>query len=95
MTISIKEVEHVAKLARLALTDEEKKLYCEQLGKIIAFFDQLKSIDTTGLEPLAHPLPLVNVLRQDEIVPPLGHDALLENAPDKEKGYFRVPKIGE
>lgn len=95
MTISIKEVEHVAKLARLALSDEEKKLYTEQLGKIIAFFDQLKAIDTTGLEPLAHPLPLVNVLREDETHKPLGHDILLENAPDKEKAYFRVPKIGE
>jgi aspartyl-tRNA(Asn)/glutamyl-tRNA(Gln) amidotransferase subunit C len=93
--IGVKEVEHVAKLARLALTEDEKTLYAQQLGKIMDYFDQLQTVDTTGIEPLAHPLPITNVMREDEVVPPPGREVLLRNAPDKERGYFRVPKIGE
>lgn len=95
MTISIKDVEHVAKLARLALTDDEKRLYAQQLTRIIEHFDALKSIDTEGIEPMAHALPLTNVLREDEVKPGLGRDLLLKNAPDREGQFFRVPKIGE
>jgi aspartyl-tRNA(Asn)/glutamyl-tRNA(Gln) amidotransferase subunit C len=93
--IGVKEVEHVAKLARLALTEDEKTLYAQQLGKIMDYFDQLQTVDTTGIEPLAHPLPITNVMREDEVVAPPGREVLLRNAPDKERGYFRVPKIGE
>ncbi len=56
-------VEHVAKLARLKLSDDEKKLYTEQLGKIIGYFDELKAVDTTGIEPMSHALPVINVMR--------------------------------
>ena len=93
--ISIKDVEHVAKLARLALTDEEKQQYANQLGDIIKNFQSLNELDTTGVEPLSHALPIVNVMREDVIVLPPGHKVLLANAPAEEKGYFRVPKIGE
>jgi aspartyl-tRNA(Asn)/glutamyl-tRNA(Gln) amidotransferase subunit C len=93
--IGVKEVEHVAKLARLALTEDEKVLYAQQLGKIMEYFDQLKAVDTTGVEPLAHPLPVTNVMREDVVVTPPGRELLLKNAPDQERGYFRVPKIGE
>ena len=93
--ITIKEVEHVAKLARLALTDQEKERFAEQLGKIIDHFNELKNVDPTGVEPLAHALPLTNVMREDEVVPPPGSKILLENAPAQENGFFRVPKIGE
>jgi aspartyl-tRNA(Asn)/glutamyl-tRNA(Gln) amidotransferase subunit C len=93
--IGVKEVEHVAKLARLALSEEEKTKYAEQLAKIIDYFDQLKSVDTTGIEPLAHAQSIFNVMRDDEVVAPAGKDLLLENAPEKENGYFRVPRIGE
>lgn len=93
--IGVKEVEHVAKLARLALSEDEKKLYAEQLGKIMDYFDELKAVDTTGVEPLAHPLPVTNVMREDVVVTPPGREVLLKNAPDQERGYFRVPKIGE
>jgi aspartyl-tRNA(Asn)/glutamyl-tRNA(Gln) amidotransferase subunit C len=93
--ISIKDVEHVAKLARLALTEEEKEKYAKQLGRIIESFNELKEVDTTNVAPFTHALPITNVMREDEIVQPPGSAVLLKNAPAAENGYFRVPKIGE
>lgn len=93
--LTAETVEHVAKLARLALSAEEKKLYAEQLGKIIDYFDELKAVNTDGVEPMAHALNIVNVLRDDVVKTPPGRDILLKNAPDQENGYFKVPKIGE
>jgi aspartyl-tRNA(Asn)/glutamyl-tRNA(Gln) amidotransferase subunit C len=95
MAISIKEVEHVAKLARLALTDEEKQKFAEQLGRIIDNFNEIKAVNTEGVEPLAHALPLTNVMREDKVVKSPGAQALLANAPSQENNFFRVPKIGE
>jgi aspartyl-tRNA(Asn)/glutamyl-tRNA(Gln) amidotransferase subunit C len=93
--ITVKDVEHVASLARLALSAEEKQLYAEQLGKIIDYFDQLKAVDTAGVEPMAHALDLVNVTRADQVVTPPGRQALIAGAPETENGYFKVPRIGE
>ena len=93
--ISIEDVEHVAKLARLALSEEEKEIYAKQLGRIIENFNELKEVDTTGVEPMAHALPINNVMREDKIVSPPGKELLLKTAPAAENGYFRVPKIGE
>ncbi len=95
MTISIKDVEHVAKLARLALTEEEKERFALQLGRIIDNFDELSQVDTEGVEPLSHALSVVNVLREDEVHESLGREKLMKNAPAEENGFFRVPKIGE
>lgn len=91
--ISIKDVEHVAKLARLALTDEEKEIYAKQLARIIENFNELKAVDTTGVEPMAHALPITNVMRADEVVASPGSEIMLKTAPAAENGYFRVPKI--
>lgn len=88
-------VEHVAKLARLRLSDREKTLYTEQLGKIIGYFDELADIDTTGIEPMSHALPVINVMRDDVIEAPPGHETLLKTAPASEGPFFRVPKIGD
>lgn len=93
--ISSADVEHIAKLARLTLSEEEKCLYTEQLGRIIGYFDELKEVDTTGVEPMSHALPVVNVMREDAVVTPLGAEVLLKTAPDSEKSFFRVPKIGD
>jgi aspartyl-tRNA(Asn)/glutamyl-tRNA(Gln) amidotransferase subunit C len=93
--ISIEDVEHVAKLARLALTDEEKQRFAKQLGAIIEHFNELKNVDTTGVEPMVHALPVTNVLREDVVVTPPGREVLLQNAPAEENGFFRVPKIGD
>ncbi len=93
--ISSANVEHIAKLARLTLSEEEKSLYTEQLARIIGYFDELAAVDTTGVEPMSHALPVVNVMRQDKVETPPGHEILLKTAPDSEKSFFRVPKIGE
>jgi aspartyl-tRNA(Asn)/glutamyl-tRNA(Gln) amidotransferase subunit C len=91
--ITTQLVEHVAKLARLKLSEQEKATYTEQMAKIIGYFDELAAIDTEGVEPMSHALPVLNVMREDEIVAPPGHEVLLKTAPDKEDSFFRVPKI--
>lgn len=91
--ITTKDVEHVAKLARLELTPEEKQLFTEQLSKIIQAFDELASVPTEGVEPLSHALPMPNAFREDVVVTPPGHESLLKNAPDREGVFFKVPKI--
>ncbi|MBY0356672.1 MAG: Asp-tRNA(Asn)/Glu-tRNA(Gln) amidotransferase subunit GatC [Candidatus Obscuribacterales bacterium] len=95
MAITTKDVEHVAKLARLALSDDEKERFAEQLGRIIESFNELSSVDTDQIEPFTHALPLLNVMREDELRPLLGSETLLQGAPDKEGSFFRVPKIGD
>jgi aspartyl-tRNA(Asn)/glutamyl-tRNA(Gln) amidotransferase subunit C len=93
--ITTETVEHVAKLARLRLSEDEKKLYTEQLGKIIGYFDELAAVDTTGIDPMSHALPVINVMREDVVEPPLGHELLLKTAPAREGAFFRVPRIGD
>ncbi len=93
--IKVEDVEHVAKLARLRLSEDEKKLYTEQLGKIIEFFAELNAIDTTGVEPMSHALSVTNVMREDEVETPPGHEILLKSAPARDDAFFRVPKIGD
>lgn len=93
--ITRETVQHIAKLARLSLTDEEEQQYTAQLGKILDHFVALEAIDTTGIEPMSHALSVANVMRPDEIVPSLGHRALLKGAPASENSFYRVPKIGD
>ena len=93
--IQQEEVKHIAKLARLQLSDDELPRYTEQVGRILAFFDELKQLDTTGVEPTAHPIPVSNAFREDTVRPSLGADRALANAPHREGDYFRVPKILE
>ena len=91
--ISIKDVEHVAKLARLELTEEEKDKFTKQLGAILEYAQQMNEIDTTGVEPMAHAIPVVNVMREDVPEYRQTKEELMANAPVKENGFFRVPKI--
>jgi aspartyl-tRNA(Asn)/glutamyl-tRNA(Gln) amidotransferase subunit C len=87
------DVEHVAQLARLALTEEEIEGFTEQLGVILDHSAQVAALDTHDVPPTAHPLPLVNVLRADEVRPCLPRDEVLAMAPATEDGRFRVPRI--
>ncbi len=89
------DVKYVAHLARLALTPEEEKKLGAQLGHIIGFVEQLKSVDVSRVEPTAHAVPTVNVTRADEVRPSLPHDEAMRNAPKKANGLFIVPKIVE
>src|SRR3989304_6121826 len=93
MPISREEVEHIAKLARLQLTDEEKKRFQVELGKILEYFDQLKKLDTEKVPPMTHAVPIENVLREDQVKPSLPAEEALQNAPEKKNSYFQVPKV--
>lgn len=93
--LSLAQVEHVADLARLALTEEEKELFREQLSSILAYARRLEALDTGDIPPTATVLPLENVLREDEVRPSLPRDDALANAPDTEEVYVRVPVILE
>ena len=88
-------VKYVAHLARLALPPEEETKLGAQLGNIIGFVEQLKSVDVSNVEPTAHAVPTVNVTRADEVRPSLPHDEAMRNAPAKSGGLFVVPKIVE
>ena len=95
MALSDQDVAHIARLARLALSDEEKKRFREQLGNILDHVSELKSLDTKGVPPTSHVLPLKNVWREDQVVTPENLEALLSNAPDREGPYFKVKKVIE
>lgn len=91
--ISRADVEHVAALARLALADDELERLADELGVILDHAEDVAALDLTGVVPTAHPLPLVNVLRADEVRPTLDRDEVLAAAPATEDGRFRVPRI--
>ena len=93
--ISREDVVHVARLARLALTDAEIETMREQLNAILAHIDALKAVDTTGVEPTSHAVPQFNVMREDEPRPCLSVEDMLANAPDRAGDFFRVPRIIE
>jgi len=93
--ITREEVVHVARLAMLEISGEEVALYTQQLNAILEYADKLKSLETEGVEPTAHVLPLRNVFREDEIRPGLPREEALANAPAEEEGLFRVPRVME
>ena len=88
-------VEHVAMLARLGLSEEEKAIFEEQLDRILAYAEKINELDTSDVEPTSHVLPLKNVMREDKVRPSFSRDEIMMNAPEKERGFFRVPKIIE
>lgn len=91
--LSKKEVEHVAWLAHIELSDEEKTLFTEQFNEILEYFKKIDEIDTEGIEPTYHILDLKNVSRKDEIEASLPTGVALKNAPKKEKKFFKAPRI--
>ncbi|MEV0674362.1 Asp-tRNA(Asn)/Glu-tRNA(Gln) amidotransferase subunit GatC [Mycobacterium sp. NPDC050441] len=91
--ISRDEVAHLARLARLALTDEELDSYAGQLDAILGHVSQIQSVDVTGVEPTDNPLKDVNVSRPDVVVPCLTQEEALAAAPRAEDGRFAVPRI--
>ena len=93
--ITRREVEHVARLGRLALSEEEKELMTRQLDRILGYVDKLNELDTSQVEPTSHVIPMENVMREDVVRPSLSQDDALANAPDREPPFFRVPRIIE
>lgn len=95
MSLTIEEVEHIAELARLKLTDEEKARYAEQLSAILDYFAQLQELDTADIPPTSSVLPPRSVLRADQARLGLSLEELLGNAPDAEDEQFRIPPVLE
>lgn len=95
MVLTKKEVEHVANLARLELVEAEAETFGGQLNTILGYVEKLKQLNTDGIEPTSHIIPMRNVFRDDNIVEPLGQIRALSNAPDKADGCFKVPKVVE
>ncbi len=95
MAIERKTVEHVAKLARLQLSEAELATYGKQLGAILDYIAKLEKLDVQGLEPLAHPAETSNVFRDDTVKPSLPRTDALRNAPDHNDDFFIVPKVVE
>jgi aspartyl-tRNA(Asn)/glutamyl-tRNA(Gln) amidotransferase subunit C len=91
--ITTADVAHVARLARLALSEAELEEYTGQLAAVLDHAADVEALDTSGVPPTAHPLPLANVLRDDVVRPGLTRDEVLSQAPDPEDGRFRVPRI--
>ena len=87
------DVAHVARLARLTLSDDELDLFTEQLGQVLEHANDMATLDLADVAPTAHPFGLINVVRADDVRPSLDRDAVLAMAPDAEDGRFAVPRI--
>lgn len=93
--ITKQDVEYVAKLARLKLSEKEKEKFAKQLDQILKYVDKLNELDTKKVKPTSHVLSLKNVFREDKVGKSLKVEKVLENAPEKAKGFFKVPKVIE
>ncbi|MBT8171550.1 Asp-tRNA(Asn)/Glu-tRNA(Gln) amidotransferase subunit GatC [Candidatus Bathyarchaeota archaeon] len=91
--LSKKEVEHVASLAHIEISDKEKILFTEQFNEILDYFKKIDTIETKNVEPTYHVLDINNVTREDKITPSLSPEEALKNAPKKEKKFFKAPRI--
>ena len=91
--LSKKDVEHVAQLARLEISEQEKELFTEQFNEILEYFKRIDKLDTKGVQPTYNVLEITNVSRKDEIEPSLSKENALGNAPKKEKNFFKAPRI--
>lgn len=95
MSITAKNVDHVAKLARLQLSEADTERFTDQLNAILKYAEKLNELDTDHVEPTSHPMPLVNVMREDNVRPSWPIEGVLKNAPDEEDGQFKVPAVLE
>ncbi|MFQ6618233.1 MAG: Asp-tRNA(Asn)/Glu-tRNA(Gln) amidotransferase subunit GatC [Fidelibacterota bacterium] len=93
MPITIRDVEKVASLAKLRLSEDEKKKYLKQLNDILSYVEKLNELDTSDIEPVSHVNEVMNVLREDKVTPSLPRNEALKNAPRRGDGFFKVPKV--
>jgi aspartyl-tRNA(Asn)/glutamyl-tRNA(Gln) amidotransferase subunit C len=93
MSVTVKEVEYVAKLAKLRFMPDEMEKFTSQLNQILAYMEKLNELDTTNVEPLAQIMELQNILREDIVKPSLPVEEVLANAPAKNEKFFKVPKV--
>jgi aspartyl-tRNA(Asn)/glutamyl-tRNA(Gln) amidotransferase subunit C len=95
MEMTVTDVEYVARLARLELSNSEKELFADQMGAIFGYVEKLKELDTDGIVPTSHAVPMENSFREDSACPPIGLEKALANAPDRAGSFFAVPKVIE
>lgn len=95
MSITIKDVEHVAKLARLDLTEAEKNQFTNQLNAILKYADKLTELNTDGIAPTSHAMEIFNIVREDVTAQSLPIEKVLRNAPDEDENQFKVPAVIE
>jgi aspartyl-tRNA(Asn)/glutamyl-tRNA(Gln) amidotransferase subunit C len=95
MNITREQVEHVAALARLELTEDEKGAFTVQMNSILEYVQKLNNLDTEGIVPTSHAVPMENAFRDDVVTPSIGLENALANAPDRGDNFFRVPKVIE
>jgi len=95
MSITAKDVEHVARLARLQVNESDMEQFTGQLNAILKYANKLNELDTSNVEPTSHPMPLCNVMREDVVRPSWPIESVLKNAPDEEEGQFKVPAVLE
>ena len=95
MDIDIKQIEQVASLSRIWLTDEEKDIFQEQLTDILGYIEKLNELDTNDVQPMAYAISLKNVFREDKQEPSFARQEILELSPSSANGFFKVPKVLE
>ncbi len=95
MKVTKEDLDNVAVLSRLSIAEEDTDRYLGQLDKILTYMDNLSALDTENVKPTTYALPMQNVFRKDEVKESLDREAALQNAPLKEDGYFKVPKVLE
>jgi len=95
MKITRSDVDHAARLARLRFSDEQLELFTGQLNDILAYFDKLQQLDTTGVEPSSHAVNLCNAFREDKIKKSIADTEAIKNAPESERSLFKVPRVIE
>lgn len=89
------DIEKVASLARLELSEEDRETFGNQMEQILTYMEQLNRLDTTGIEPTSHAIPICNVFREDEVKSSIAQEEVLAIAPDEGDGHFKVPRIIE
>jgi len=93
MSVTLKDLDKIAHLSRLSLKEAEKEKFLDQVNQILHYVEKLNEVDTQGVEPLSHSMDLLNVIREDVKKESLPQEKALENAPKKNDGFFRVPKV--
>ena len=93
MSVSRKDVEHIAELARLKFEEKELDQFTNDLNEILTYVEKLNELDTENVEPLSHPIESVNNFREDVVKPSIKREEALKNAPDKDEEFFKVPKV--
>ena len=93
MSVTLKDVKHIAELARLEFSGEELESFTHQLNQILEYVEKLNELDTENVEPLSHPVEGNNAFREDELKPSINREEALKNAPDRDEEFFRVPKV--